>query len=156
MIDGETFTGRDVVNETIKVMSWIARTGVAVHTAGRPFHAEAAKGALVIVADGKHVWKFCEKPQFNKYDHMNLQLGSNSKELAPVNVLNIFKDKNVEAFRQLALDFITDGAMVVDIRTGNVIASGVTVLDLKRGSRQVSYGVIPTLPLPFILSQALT
>ena len=73
-------------------------------------------------------------------------IGKADGVLAPVNVLNIFEDKNVEAFRQLALDFITDGAMVVDIRTGNVIASGVTVLDLSRGSRQVSSGVTLTLP----------
>ena len=51
------FTGRDVVNATIKAMAWFARTGVPVHTAGRPFHAEAAKGALVIVADAEFVWR---------------------------------------------------------------------------------------------------
>ena len=59
-------------------------------------------------------------------------------------MLTIFDSVNEEALRQLALDFLTDGAIVVDINTGNVIASGVTVLDLTR-CRQLDY---VTLALP--------
>ena len=27
-------------------------------------------GALLIVADGERVWDFCERPKYNKYDHL--------------------------------------------------------------------------------------
>ena len=131
----KTYTGRDVLNATAKLMSWLARVGVPVHVAGRESYFEAAKGALLIVADGEHVWKYCERPKYNKYDHMNeLKHWQTGKPIS-VNVLTIFEYRNEEALRQLALDFLTDGAMVVDIRTGNVIASGVTVLNLSHGSR---------------------
>ena len=65
---------------------------------------------------------------------MNEQMGKNGYRI-PVNMLNLFDDEKEEALRQVALDFLTDGAMVIDVRTGNVIASGVTVLDLSRGSK---------------------
>ena len=60
------FTGRDIVNATLALMSWVARTGVAAR-AGRPSSVEAAK-ALVVLVDYTQVDKFCEKPKHNKYD----------------------------------------------------------------------------------------
>ena len=131
------FDGRSVVDATIRLMAWFSRMGVPLHTDGRPFCCESAKGALVIITDGDHVDKFCEIPKFNKYEHMNKT--KNWKGIAaPVNVLTIFEDANEEALRQVALDFLIDGAMIVDIhpdRFGWIIASGVTVLDLSHGSR---------------------
>ena len=52
-----TSDGFGVIQATIALMAWISRTGVAVQTSGRPFKVEAAKGALVIVADAQQVWR---------------------------------------------------------------------------------------------------
>ena len=51
-----------------------------------------------------------------------------------INVLTIFEYDNEEAFRQFALDFLTDGAIIINTE-GYVVASGVTVLDLKKGTK---------------------
>ena len=51
----------------------------------------------------------------------------------PINILTIFEYRNRAALDQLALDFLADGAIVIS-KIGNVVASGVTVLDLKKGS----------------------
>ena len=64
-----------------------------------------------------------KQPEFNKYAHMQ----------PPINVLTIFEYRNRAALDQLALDFLADGAIVIS-KIGNVVASGVTVLDLKKGS----------------------
>ena len=64
-----------------------------------------------------------KKPEFNKYDHMNPR----------INVLTIFEHRNQAAFDQLSLDFLMDGAIFINT-DGTVVASGVTVLDLQKGS----------------------
>ena len=64
-----------------------------------------------------------KQPEFNKYAHMQ----------PPINILTIFEYDNQAALAQLALDFLADGAIVIS-KIGNVVASGVTVLDLKKGS----------------------
>ena len=51
-----TRTGRDVVNATLKLLSWLARVGVAVQTSGRPSVIEVAKGGLVIICDPQKMW----------------------------------------------------------------------------------------------------
>ena len=51
-----------------------------------------------------------------------------------INVLTIFEYSNEEALRQFALDFLTDGAIIINTE-GYVVASGVTVLDLKKGTK---------------------
>ena len=66
-----------------------------------------------------------KKNPYNKYDH---------DDMKNINVLNVFHPSNEEALRQLALDFIADGAIVIN-RNGAVVASGVTVLDLAKGSQ---------------------
>ena len=50
-----------------------------------------------------------------------------------INILTIFEFRNEEALRQVALDFLIDGAMVIR-PDGTVFGSGVTVLDLERGT----------------------
>ena len=64
-----------------------------------------------------------KKPEFNKYAHMK----------PPINVLTIFDDLNQAALAQTALDFLTDGGIVIST-DGDFVASGVTVLDLAKGS----------------------
>ena len=64
-----------------------------------------------------------KRPEINKYTHMT----------PAINVLTIFEYENQAALDQLGLDLLTDGAIVVS-PIGVVAASGVTVLDLKRGS----------------------
>ena len=51
-----------------------------------------------------------------------------------INVLTIFDYYNEEDLRQFALDFLTDGAIIINTE-GYVVASGVTVLDLKKGTK---------------------
>ena len=51
-----TRTGRDVVNATLKLLSWIARVGVPVQTSGRPSAIEEAKGGLLIINDPQKMW----------------------------------------------------------------------------------------------------
>ena len=50
-----------------------------------------------------------------------------------INVLTIFDLDKEEALRQLMLDFLTDGAIVIG-PDGTVVASGVSVLDLEKGT----------------------
>ena len=64
-----------------------------------------------------------EKAAFNKYEKMS------------INVLTIFEQKNEEALRTVMLDYLIDGAMFIT-PTGLVIGSGISVLDLAKGSRQ--------------------
>ena len=64
-----------------------------------------------------------KKPEFNKYEHME----------PPINVLTMFEPRNQAALDQIGLDFLADGAIVVS-NNGDVVASGVTVLDLAKGS----------------------
>ena len=63
------------------------------------------------------------KPEFNKYDHMD----------PPISILTIFDYENRSALATVSLDFLIDGAMVLST-DGTVVASGVTVLDLEKGS----------------------
>ena len=49
-------TGRDVINATLNLMSWVARGGVSVHVEGRPSQIEAAKGALLIIGDPEQMF----------------------------------------------------------------------------------------------------
>ena len=51
-----TRTGRDVVNATLKLLSWLERVGVAVQTSGRPSVIEVAKGGLLIICDPQKMW----------------------------------------------------------------------------------------------------
>ena len=51
-----TCTGRDVINATLNLMSWVARGGVSVHVEGRPSQIEAAKGALLIIGDPEEMF----------------------------------------------------------------------------------------------------
>ena len=51
-----TRTGRDVINATLNLMSWVARGGVSVHVEGRPSQIEAAKGALLIIGDPEQMF----------------------------------------------------------------------------------------------------
>ena len=51
-----TRTGRDVVDATLKVLSWFARVGVPVQTSGRPSAIEPAKGGLAIIGDPERMW----------------------------------------------------------------------------------------------------
>ena len=64
-----------------------------------------------------------KEPKFNKYTHMD----------PPINVLTIFDPNNQAALAQTALDLLTDGAIVISTN-GDFVASGVTVLDLAKGS----------------------
>ena len=64
-----------------------------------------------------------KKPEFNKYAHMK----------PPINVLTIFDLNNEAALAQTALDLLTDGGIVISTN-GDFVASGVTVLDLAKGS----------------------
>ena len=52
-----TKTGRDVINETLRVLTWFARTGVAVHIKGRPSKVEPSKGMLVIIGDADKMFE---------------------------------------------------------------------------------------------------
>ena len=70
-----------------------------------------------------HVLQVLEKAQFNKYENMT------------INVLTIFQFENEEALRTVMLDFLIDGAMFIT-PTGLVAGSGISVLDLAKGSRQ--------------------
>ena len=54
--DNVTRTGRDVVDAVFKLMSWVGRVGVPVHTSGRPSVVETAKGALIIICDPQRMW----------------------------------------------------------------------------------------------------
>ena len=51
----------------------------------------------------------------------------------PINVLTLFEFQNEEALRQVTLDFLIDGAMVIR-PDGNIYGSGVTVLNLSQGT----------------------
>ena len=51
-----TRTGRDVVDATLRVLSWFARVGVPVQTSGRPSAIEPAKGGLFIIGDPERLW----------------------------------------------------------------------------------------------------
>ena len=64
-----------------------------------------------------------EKAEFNKYEKM------------AINVLTIFEFRNEEALRTVMLDYLIDGAMFIT-PTGLVAGSGISVLDLAKGSRQ--------------------
>ena len=64
-----------------------------------------------------------EKAEFNKYEKM------------AINVLTIFEFQNEEALRTVMLDFLIDGAMFITPE-GLVFGSGISVLDLAKGSRQ--------------------
>ena len=63
------------------------------------------------------------KPEFNKYGHMD----------PPINVVTIFEFNHQAALDQIGLDFLADGGIVIS-PNGDVVASGVTVLDLAKGS----------------------
>ena len=60
---------------------------------------------------------------YNKYANMK----------PAINILTIFESQNEEGLRQVALDYLIDGAMVIR-PDGTVFGSGVTVLDLQRGT----------------------
>ena len=64
-----------------------------------------------------------EKAAFDKYEKMS------------INVLTIFEYRNEEALRTVMLDFLIDGAMFITPE-GLVFGSGISVLDLAKGSRQ--------------------
>ena len=49
-------TGRDVINAVLALLSWVARFGIATHTAGRPSRVEPAKGAFIIIGDPKKMF----------------------------------------------------------------------------------------------------
>ena len=51
----------------------------------------------------------------------------------PINVLTLFQYENEEALRQVTLDFLIDGAMVIR-PDGTIFGSGVTVLNLSQGT----------------------
>ena len=50
-----------------------------------------------------------------------------------INILTLFEFQNEEALRQVTLDFLIDGAMVIR-PDGTIFGSGVTVLDLSQGT----------------------
>ena len=52
-----TYTGRNVINETLRVLTWFARTGVSVHIPGRASKVEQSKGMLVIIGDADKMFE---------------------------------------------------------------------------------------------------
>ncbi len=105
---------KKIFNSVLKLIKLIARNGVGEKI--------PAKGVFIIIGKKTKLLskKYGKLPKYNKYKDNQ------------INVIDIVND--TEKLRFVLPDFITDGAIVIDSDTGNIISNNYSVINLTKGT----------------------